>query len=66
MSDMETTTVTKTSTGVTRVTEMINVVNYLSKQPRLNDECYYVEDSYAVKEQTVGFRLSVQSSNQEN
>ena len=51
---------------VTGGAEKINAVNYLAKPPPPNDECYYAEDSYAVKEQTVGFRLSVQGSNQEN
>ena len=37
---------------VTRGAEKINAVNYLSKPPPQNDECYYVEDSYAVNEQT--------------
>ena len=30
--------------------EKINAVNYLSKPPPPNDECYYAEDSYAVNE----------------
>ena len=51
---------------VTRGAEKINEVNYLSNPPPPNDECYYVEDSYAVNEQTGGFRPSVQGSNQEN
>ena len=32
--------------------EKINIVNYLSKPPSLNDECYYEEDSYAVNKET--------------
>ena len=46
--------------------EKINAVNYLSKPPPPNDECYYAEDSYAVNEQMRGFRLSAQGSTQEN
>ena len=38
----------------------------MSKPPPPNDEYYYEEDSYAVNEQTRGFRLSAQGSNQEN
>ena len=38
--------------------EKINAVNYLAKPPPPNDECYYVEDSYAVNKQTGGFRPS--------
>ena len=34
---------------VTGGTKKINAVNYLSKPPS-NDECYYVENSYAVNE----------------
>ena len=45
---------------VTRSAEKINAVNYLSKPPPPNDECYSEEDSYAVNEQTRGFRLSSQ------
>ena len=48
---------------VTRSAEKINVVNYMSKPPSPNDECYYKEDSYAVNEQTGGFRPSTQGSN---
>ena len=40
---------------VTGGAEKINAVNYLSKPTPQNDECYYVEDSYAVNEQTGGF-----------
>ena len=36
----------------------------MSKQPPPNDECYYVEDSYEVNEQTG--RSSAQGSNQDN
>ena len=36
---------------VTGGAEKINAVNYLAKPPPPNDECYYVEDSYAVKAQ---------------
>ena len=51
---------------VTGGAEKINAVNYLSKPPPPNDECYYVENFYAVNELTGGFRLSAQGSNQEN
>ena len=51
---------------ITRGAEKINVVNYLSKPPPPNDECYYAEDSYAVNEQTRGFQASVQGSNRDN
>ena len=46
--------------------EKITAVNYLSKTPPPNDECYYEKDSFAVNDQTGGFRLSAKSSNQEN
>ena len=42
------------------------MVNYLPKTPPSNDECYYAEDSYAVNEQTGGFRPSAQGSNKDN
>ena len=48
---------------VTGGAEKINAVNYLAKPPPPNDECYYEEDSYAVNEQTGGFRPSAQGSN---
>ena len=32
--------------------EKINAVNYLSKPPPQNDECYYVVDSNAVNKQS--------------
>ena len=51
---------------VTRSAEKINAVNYLSKPPPPNDECYYEEDSYAVNKQMGHFRPSSQGSNQEN
>ena len=35
---------------ITGGAEKINVVNYLSKTPPPNDECYYAEDSYVVNE----------------
>ena len=44
--------------------EKINVVNYLSKPPPPNDECYYEENSYDVNEQLEGFQPSTQGSNQ--
>ena len=40
---------------ITRGAEKINAVNYLSKPPPPNDECYYVENFYAVNEQKGGF-----------
>ena len=40
---------------VTGGAEKINAVNYLSKPPPPNDECYYAEDTYAVNEQMGGF-----------
>ena len=48
---------------VTWDAEKINAVNYLSKPPPQNDECYYEDDSYAVNEQAGGFRPSAQGSN---
>ena len=48
------------------VAEKINAVNFLSKPPPQNDECYYVEDPYAVNKQTGSFRPSAQGYNQEN
>ena len=50
---------------ITGGAEKINAVNYLLKPPPLKDECYYAEDSYAVNEQTGGFRPSAQGSIQE-
>ena len=50
---------------ITRGEEKINAVNYLSKPPPPNDECYE-ENFYAVNEQTRSFRPSAQGSNQEN
>ena len=55
--------VLKHSTGGS---EKINSVKYLSKPPPKNDECYYAEDSYALKEKPGGFRPISQGSNQEN
>ena len=46
--------------------EKINAVNYLSKPPPPNDECYYVVNSYAVNEKTGRFRPSSQGSNHGN
>ena len=46
--------------------EKINAVNYLSKPPPPNNECYYEEDSYLVNEQMGGFRPSAQGSNKDN
>ena len=41
---------------VTGCAEKINAVNYLAKPQPQNDGFYYEEDSYAVNEQTGGFR----------
>ena len=51
---------------ITEGEEKINEVIYLSKPPPPNDECYYAKDSFAVNEQTGGFRPSAQGSNWEN
>ena len=51
---------------VTGGAKKINVVNYKSKPPPQNDECYYAEDTYAVNKQTGGFRPSAQGSNRDN
>ena len=48
---------------VTGGAEKINVVNYFYKPRPPNDEYYYAVDSYAVNEQTEGFRPSAQVSN---
>ena len=40
---------------ITGGVEKKNAVNYLSKPPPPNDECYYAEDSYAENEQGWGF-----------
>ena len=42
----------------------LNTVNYLSKPPQQNNEYYYEEESYAVNDQTGGFRPNAQGSNQ--
>ena len=39
---------------ITGGAEKINAVNYFSKPPPPNDECYYEQNSYAVNEQTGG------------
>ena len=44
----------------------INAFNYFAKPPPPNDECYYAEDTYAVNEQTGGFRPSTQGLIQDN
>ena len=36
--------------------EKVNAVNYLTKPPQPTNEYYYKEDSYAVNDQTGGFR----------
>ena len=51
---------------VTRGAKKINAVNYLAKPPTPNDKCYYVEDTYAINEQTGGFRPIAQGLNQES
>ena len=48
--------------NITGGVEKINAVNYLSKPPPPNDECYE-ENFYAVNEQTRSFRPSAQGSN---
>ena len=48
---------------VTRSAKKINAVNYLSKPPLPNDECYYEKGSHTVYEKTGGFRSSDQGSN---
>ena len=51
---------------ITRGAKKISAVNYLSKPPPPNDECYYAEDSYVVNEKTGGFRPNAQGLNQDN
>ncbi|XP_069151954.1 uncharacterized protein [Solanum lycopersicum] len=51
---------------VTGGPEKINAFNYFAKPPHPNDECYYAEDTYAVNEQTGGFRPSTQGLIQDN
>ena len=51
---------------VTGGAEKINAVKYLAKPSPPNDECYYAEATYAVNEQTGGFRSSSQGSNYDN
>ena len=41
---------------VSRGAEKINAVNYLSKPPPPNDECYYEENLYAVNKHTGVFK----------
>ena len=51
---------------VNRGEEKVNAVNYLSKPPSPNHECYYPEDTYAVNEHMGGFRPSAQGPNKDN
>ena len=48
---------------VARGAEKVNAVNYLFKPPPPNDEYFYEEDTYAMNDQTGGFRPNTQGSN---
>ncbi|KAH0634861.1 hypothetical protein KY284_037647 [Solanum tuberosum] len=46
--------------------EKVNAVNYLTRTPPPDEECYYGEGSYAKNDQTGDFRPNTQGSNAEN
>ena len=51
---------------VTRGAEKVNPVNYLTKPPPPADDYYYEEDTYAVNDQTGGFRPITEGYNKNN